>query len=144
MNNKDKKLNYSVISSLYTILARVLATLCLNEWRCSQCDYMNRICKINDKYLKPSDSMMLYCLVCGLDKIKSISNTLKKKTVQDNLYYDTSIDKIDNEVMECTDINNTEECKPSKHLLHFIQIYSQSNDNEMNYVSILRQLTDEE
>eukprot|EP01084_Bolivina_argentea_P156347 272468_1 len=84
---------------------------------------------------------MSNCLVCGIEKIKSITNTLKNKSVQANLYYNDDINT-NAEQIECIDINDITECKAAQQLLNFIHIYTEQG--HINYVDILSKLKEKE
>eukprot|EP01084_Bolivina_argentea_P287468 493282_1 len=140
-NNKHNKskLNLGLISKIYCLYGEIFSELFLKEWYCSNCNYFNRIVKINGDFIKPNDKLMQNCLVCGCDKIQSIANALKGKSIQ--AHFVPNINQQDD--IFCTNQNEPSECLASETLLEFMNKYSQ-NKNQLNYTTILSTLTEEQ
>eukprot|EP01084_Bolivina_argentea_P036200 67009_1 len=131
------EVNFNLISKIYELYSKIFGDLVLKEWWCSRCNYHNRICKILGKKLKYSDSFMRHCLVCGMDKNSSISNSLKGKSVV-KVQKEIIPSHGKRNIFKCLDIKYIDQCGAAEMLLQFMQMYSEHG--YLTYIDILSNL----
>eukprot|EP01084_Bolivina_argentea_P016840 31450_1 len=139
--NHNTKLNFGLVSKLYRVYANIFSELFLQEWYCCNCNYLNRSIKIHGKYITPLDKFMKNCLVCGINKIDSITETLKENSMQIRLFY-ADKSKINQNKIVCNGGRDISTCLSVDKLLKFVKEYTQKE--YVSYISSVSQLRDDE
>eukprot|EP01084_Bolivina_argentea_P073761 133842_1 len=132
---------YTLMGRIFNEFASVFSKICLNEWWCVECGYHNKLIMIYNKILKPNDKLMQMCIICGFNKLDSITNVLKGKSkthlLFKNTFRETFESKKKEENTKCKSNDNIK-CTQYQRFFEFITKYSSTSS--VDYVKILSNL----
>eukprot|EP01084_Bolivina_argentea_P227975 385118_1 len=111
-DQQKKNINYALISNCYEVISSTFSSLFLQNWWCSNCWFHNKTCKIGNKLLNPSDDLMLNCIVCGMNKIQSIEQTLRNKINHQQMLSNNILNEDDS--INCNNPSDIDNCAYAK------------------------------